>query len=301
MKEILGAIIISVFLLSSFASAQSLKIGNFSIKADGETEIISVKKDGEIEVNGVLIGVLQKDGKLKDTNGKIIAEIDKTGKVIANGKPLGIVNKNGEYDNGSGKKISWTQGGKFNFSESKYATISPNNKKFHQTATFLIFLYLFADKVKTELPTVSIADEKLEGKFKYQDSDLVASIAKSPGRGEIENRGYSVKIFGDGRITHAGETVYAKRVPPNKKEIQVKINRFLQKAEEIEFLEIYEKISEKPAAPFVHDGITTSIGVWINGIYRRIDCGGSEFCTEELRELQKYFVQLFADDMSRKN
>lgn len=147
---------------------------------------------------------------------------------------------------------------------------------------------------------VSAQSETKNEKFKYKDSDLVASIAKSPGRGEIENRGYSVKIYGDGRITHAGETVNAKRVPPNKKEIQAKINLFLQKAEEIKFLEIYEKISEKPAAPFVHDGITTSIGVWINGIYRQVYCGGG-FCTQEISELHKYFVGLFAEDMSRKN
>lgn len=300
MNKIFGAIIVSVFLLSSFASAQSLKIGNFSIKANGETEMISVKKDGKIEVNGVSIGVLRKDGKLNDTNGKMIAEIDKTGKVTANGKPLGIINKNGEYDNGSGKKIGWTQDGKFNFSDSKFVTISPNNKKFHQTATFLIFLYLFADQVKTDSPTVSIENEKIEGKFKYQDSDLVASIAKSPGRGEIENRGYSIKIYGDGRIVHAGETVYAKRVPPNKKDIQVKINRFLQKAEEIDFLAIYEKNSAQ-AVPFVHDGITTSTGVWLNGSYREVSCGVGSYCTEEISELHKYFVQLFADDMSRKN
>ncbi len=146
---------------------------------------------------------------------------------------------------------------------------------------------------------VSAQSETKNEKFNYRDSDLVASIAKSPGRGEIENRGYSIKIYGDGRLTHAGETVNAKRVPLNKKEIQAKINRFLQRAEEIKFLEIYEKINEN-LTPFVHDGITTSIGVWLNGTYRQIDCGDGEFCNEELRELQKYFIQLFADDMSRK-
>lgn len=300
MNKIFGVIIISISFLSFFASAQSLKIDNFSIKANDETEIILVKKDGKLAVNGVSIGVLQKDGKLKDTNGKIIAEIDKTGKVTTNGKPLGIINKNGEYDNGSGKKIGWTQGGKFNLSESKYVTISPNNKKFYQTATFLIFLYLFADQVKTESPIVSLTDEKLIEKFNYKDSDLVARIAKSPGRGEIENRGYSVKIYGDGRITHAGETVHGKRVPSNKKEIQVKINRFLQKAEELNFWAIYQKISEKPAPPFVHDGITTLTGVWVNGSYREVSCNSDNDCNQKTDELRKYFIELFADEMSKK-
>ncbi|NJM52626.1 MAG: hypothetical protein HC846_04030, partial [Blastocatellia bacterium] len=157
------------------------------------------------------------------------------------------------------------------------------------------------NEVKPESPTVSIEDERLEGKFKYRDSDLVASIAKSPGRGEIENRGYSIKIFGDGRLTHAGETVNAKRVPSNKKEIQAKINQFIQRAEEINFLSIYEKINEKPT-PFVHDGITTSIGVWLNGIYRQVDCGGGGgLCNEEVSDLHKYFVVLFADEMSRRD
>ena len=299
MNKIFGAIIISLAFFNLFSLAQSLKVDNFLIKANGETELISVKKDGKVLVHGDQIGTLQEDGKLKDLQDKTLAEIDKTGKVTANGKPLGIVNKDGEYDNGSGKIIGWTQGGKFNLDESKFFTISPNKKKFYQTATFLIFLYLNVTEVKTESLTVSIEDEKLAEKFKYLDTDLVASIAKSPGRGEIENRGYSVKIFGDGRITHAGETVHAKRVPANKKEIQAKINRFLPKAEEINFLAIYEKNSLK-AVPFVHDGITTSIGVWQNGIYREVGCGGGEFCTPELSELQKYFVVLFVDDMSRK-
>ena len=297
MNKIIGAIIISLAFFNLITSAQSLNIDNFSIKANGETEMISVKKDGKVSLIGVAMGVLQKDGKLKDSNGKTIAEIDESDKVIADGKTLGFINKDGEYDNGSDQTIGWTIGGNFNISDKEVLTISPNNKKFYQTATFLIYVYLSFIEVKTESPTVSLTDEQLANKFKYQDSDLVASIAKSPGRGGIEQRGYSIKLYGDGRMTHAGESVFAKRVPENKKEIQVKINRFLQKAEEINFLAIYNKISKKPAAPFVHDGITTSIGVWVNGVYRQIDSGGD---IKELSELQKYFVVLFADDMSRK-
>lgn len=297
MSKILSSIIISVAFLSAFVSAQSLKVGDFSIKASGETEMISVRKNGKVSVNGSEIGVLQKDGKLNDLNGKTLAEIDKTGKVSANGKPLRFINKNGEYDNGSGSKIAWTKDGKFNLDESRFLTVSPNKKKFYQTATFLIFLYLTGNEVKIESPTVSIEDEKLADKFKYRDSDLVAGIQRTPCLGNCPS--YSIKLYGDGRITHAGETVYAKKVPANKKEIQIKINRFLQKAEEINFSAIYEENSEK-VLPFVHDGITTSTGVWLNGRYREVNCSGG-FCNQEIRELHEYFVVLFADDLSRKN
>ncbi len=154
MNKIFGVIIVSVVFLSAVVSAQSLKIDNFSIKANGETEVISVKKDGKVTVNGKQMGVLQADGKLKDLAGKTLAEIDKTGKVTINDKPLVLINKNGGLDNGSGKILGWSKDGKFDISESKFLTISPNKKKFYQTASFLIFLYFFAEgKVITTGPT----------------------------------------------------------------------------------------------------------------------------------------------------
>jgi hypothetical protein len=299
MNKIFGAVIFSVVFLSAFISAQSLKIDNFSIKANGETEMISVKKDGKVSVNGNEIGVLQKDGKLKDLNGKTLAKIDKTGKLTDDTKPLGIINKNGEYDNGSGKKIAWTTDGKFNLSESKFLTVSPNKKKFYQSATFLIFLYLHQNQATTESLKASIEDATLAEKFRYQDSDLVARIAKSPGRGGINERDYSIKIFGDGRIVLAGETVYAKQVPLNKKQIQAKLNRFLQKAEELNFLAIYEKTNANPI-PHIDDGITISTGVWTNGFYQESDCSAGG-CPNEINELHKYFVELFATEMSVRN
>lgn len=298
MKSILAVIIVLIFFLSAFASAQSLKIDDFSVKANDETEVVSVKKDGKVVVNGSTIGVLQRDGKLKDLNGKTLAEIDKTGKVTANGKPLGIISKNGEYDNGSGKKIGWTKDGKFNLSEATFLTVAPNKKQFYRPATFLILLYLSADKAKTALPSVSLQDEKLVGKFGYADADLVAGIQRTACLGDCPT--YSVKIYGDGKIVHAGETIYSKQSPPNKKEIQAKINRFLQKAEEINFSAIYEKNNAQPA-PVVHDGISVSTGAWSNGSYREVFCQSGSSCEQELGELHKYFIQLFAADTIRLN
>lgn len=300
MTNALFAILVSVIFSSAFVSAQSLKIDNFTIKTNGGTDLISVKTDGKVSVNGEQIGVLQKDGKLKNKQGETIAEIDKSGKITAKQKPLGIVNKFGEYDNGSWQTIGWTQGGSFTLADKNSLTISPNDKKYHQTASFLNVVYFFISEVKTDPLTVSIDDEKLAGKFKYQDGHLVASISRSSGNGGISDRSYSTKIFGDGRIVHAGETVYAIRTPSDKKDRQKKINRFLQKAEEMNFLAIYEKYSAIPTR-FMHDGATVSTGVMVNGIFRELVCNAGSTCNQEIVELHKYFVALFAEEMSKRD
>jgi hypothetical protein len=291
MKKIFGVIIISVVFWSAVVSAQSLKIDNFSIKLNGETEVISVNKDGKLTLNGKQIGVLQADGKLIDLQGKTVAEIDKTGKVSVNDKPLVLINKKGELDNGSGKIIAWTKDGKFKISESEFLTVSPNKKKFYQPASFLIFLYLTLDKVTTKSPAVSLEDKK----FKYQDSDLVAGVDASAMRGD-----YSIKVFGDGTITVAGESFQAKKVPSNKKQIQAKITLFLQRAEGINFLSIQEKSLASTFRP-VYDGDLMSTGVWQNGIFQQADCSsGSDYCPQEIRDLHNYFFTLFANDIVKR-
>jgi hypothetical protein len=141
MNKILGAIIVSVFFLGAFASAQSLKIDNFSIKQNGETEMISLKKNGEVSVNQQVVGKLSKDGFLKDMSGKTIAAISKLGLVTDGDKTnYGMIDKNGSINNGSGKSLDWTQDGKFKVSDKDFLTISPNKKKYYQTASFLILL-----------------------------------------------------------------------------------------------------------------------------------------------------------------
>ncbi len=287
MKNIFGAFTISVIFLSVFVSAQSLNIDNFSIKLNGETEVISVKKDGKLTLNGKQIGILQTDGKLIDLQGKTVAEIDKTGKVTVSDKPLVLIDKNGGLDNGSGKILGWSKNGKFDLSESKFLTISPNKKKYYQTASFLIFLYLSLDKVNGPT-TVSLTDEKLG--VNYKDSDLVATVSASAMRG-----GYSIEVFGDGRITVTGESFEAKKAPSNKKQIQSKINQFLQRANGIDFLLIQKKSLESDFR-VVLDGSSSSTGVWQNGIFRRAGCSSSsDYCPQEIKELHDYFFVVFAD------
>jgi hypothetical protein len=277
--------------LSAVVSAQSLKIDNFSIKLNGKTEVISVEKDGKVKLNGKQGGVLQADGKLIDLQGKTFAEIDKIGKVTVNDKPLVLINKKGELDNGSGKILAWTKDGKFKISESEFLTVSPNKKKFYQPASFLIFLYLTLDKVTTGSSIVSIEDKKLS----YKDSDLVASVDASAMRG-----GYSIKVFGDGRIRVAGESFEAKKVPSNKKQVQAKINLFLQKAEAIDFVTIGKK-SLASTFRLVQDGYSQSTGVWQNGIFQRAGCSSArDYCPQEIKELHNYFLTLFADDIVRR-
>lgn len=159
MKKNIGIVIFAVFILSSFASAQSLKIDNFSIKVNGETEMISVKKDGKVTAHGDQIGVLDANGILKDLKGKMLGTIDRSGKVTVNNKAIGNIDKDGSFDTGSGIKLEWTEDGKFNLTDSKVLTVSPNKKELYQTATFLIVLYSFGSEVKTESPTASVDDE----------------------------------------------------------------------------------------------------------------------------------------------
>jgi hypothetical protein len=287
MNKIFGAIVISVVLLSAVVSAQSLKIDNFSIKLNGKTEVISVKKDGTVTLNSKQGGVLQVDGKLIDLQGKTFAEIDKTGKVTVNDKPLVLIDKNGRLDNGSGTILAWTKDGKFKISESEFLTVSPNKKKFYQTASLLIFLYLTLDKVTT----VSLEDKKNN----FKDSDLVASVDASAMRG-----GYSIKVFGDGTITVEGESFQAKKVPSNKKQVQAKINLFLQRAEKIDFAAIRKKSMASTFRP-VQDGSKESTGVWQNGIFQRAGCSSeSDYCPQEIRELHSYFLNLFANDIEKR-
>jgi hypothetical protein len=291
MKNILGAVIFSVFVLSAIVSAQSLKIDNFSIKINGKTEVISVSKDGKVTVNGKQGGVLQADGKLIDLQGKTFAEIDKTGKVTVNDKPMVMINKKGEIDNGSGEILAWTKDGKFKFSGSEFLTVSPNKKKFYQSASFLIFLYLTFDKATIKSPTGSVEDKK----FSYKESDLVASVDAKAMRG-----GYTIKVFGDGTITVDGESFEAKRNPSKKEKVKAKIDLFLQRAEKIDFFAIQKKAL---ASTFrlVQDGYSESTGVWQKGSFQQAGCSSArDYCPQEIRELHRYFFELFEADLKRR-
>jgi hypothetical protein len=290
MKKIFGAIVISVILLSAAVSAQSLNIDDFSVKLNNETEVISVNKDGKIIVNGKQIGVLHADGKLKDLQGKTIAEINEMGRVTVNDKPLIVINKDGDISNDSGKTMAW-EWGEFNLSGSNFLTISPNKKEFYKPASFLIFLYLTVNEVIIESPVVSLKNDKLvEGKFKYKESDLVASVSGSSMLGS-----YSIKVFGNGRISVGGRQFQAKKIPLDKKQIQAKIDLFLQKAKIIDFVKI-EKKSRVRIPRFVHDGYSESIGVWQNGTFQKAGCSSSyTYCSQEISGLHNYFFVVFKD------
>ncbi len=289
MNKIFGAFTISVIFLSVFVSAQSLNIDDFSIKLNGETEVISVKKDGKLIVNGKQIGVLHADGKLIGLQGKTIAEIGETGRVTVNDKPLLRIDKDGDLYDDSGKFMAW-EWGEFDLSGSNFLTVSPNKKEFYQPASFLIYLYLIANEVISESPIVSLKNDKLvEGKFKYKESDLVASVSASAMRG-----GYNIRVFGNGRIRVTGESYMAKENSSNKKQIQAKINQFLQKAKKINFLRSF-------AIPqFVYDGSSSSTGVWQNGSFHSSSCSSGQKCSQKIQELHQYFFVVFADYVKQK-
>jgi hypothetical protein len=290
MNKIFGAIIISVIFFSAAVSAQSLNIDDFSIKLNNETEVISVSKDGKIIVNGKQIGVLHADGKLIDLQGKTIAEINEAGRVTANDKPLLAIYENGDIFNDSGKFMAW-EWGEFNLSGSNFLTVSPNKKEFYKPASFLIFLYLTVNEVISESPVVLLKNDKVvEGKFKYKESDLVAGVSGSSMIGS-----YSIKVFGNGRISFGGGLFQAKKVPSDKKQIQAKINLFLQRAKKIDFAVIQKK---SLASTFrrVQDGYSQSIKVWQNGTYQSAGCSSSrDYCPQQINALHSYFFTLFDD------
>jgi hypothetical protein len=152
-EKLIFSILISFFLLSIVCSAQILKIDEFSLEANGEGEIISLKKNGELTVENQKIGVLSGDGYLKDLEGKTLAAIDEQGKVVdGDKKAIGLIDKRGNINFGSGKVIGWTAGSKFNVSEKEFLTLSPDKKNLYKTASFLIFLKSFSKKTtKTEI------------------------------------------------------------------------------------------------------------------------------------------------------
>jgi hypothetical protein len=107
--EILQIYFAPVFVLRqmNFHIAQVLEIGNFSLKADDGTEIISLKKNGEVVVNQQVIGKLSSDGRLTDTNGKASLAISEFGLVPDSDKiNYGLIYKHGILDNGSQRQIS---------------------------------------------------------------------------------------------------------------------------------------------------------------------------------------------------
>lgn len=130
-----------------------MKIDEFSLKANGEVEVILLKKNGEVTIDNQRVGVLFGDGQLKDSDGKTLARIDKQGQVSGEDKKVvALIDKKGNIDFDSGKIIGWTAGGKFNVSEKEFLTLSPDKKNLYKTASFLIFLNYSSNKTtRTEI------------------------------------------------------------------------------------------------------------------------------------------------------
>ncbi len=290
MKKLIYSILISIFLLNIVCSAQVLKIDNFLLKQNGETEVISLKKSGEVSVNQQVIGKLSKDGFLKDTNGKTIAAISKLGLVTDGDKTnYGMIDKNGSINNGSGKSLNWTKDGKFQVSEKDYLTISPNKKKFYQTASFLILLN-FMVKQSFLPPTQSELIE--DAKFNYKDTDVVLSIETGVCQGNCDSL---LTLFGNGNLAYTGSYRSSNGVTVVGKTTRTKINQLLQKAEDINF----PNLPPAPSRPYVHDGSSTTTRVWFDGKLIKIGCAVGEGCPIEAVVFSEFIHTLFAEEINK--
>lgn len=127
---------------------QIIPIKYITLKADGESDFIILKNNGEVYVINLeglteKIGILNKNGKLMDNRGNLLAKIDKEGFVTdAKNAELVQIRENGDLDNGSGKLLSWTTDGKFFLQEEKFLQLDPIDKTMRKTASFLIFLMM---------------------------------------------------------------------------------------------------------------------------------------------------------------
>jgi hypothetical protein len=289
MKKLTYSILISLFIFNLTAFAQVLQIGKFSLKTTDGNEIISLNKNGEVTVNQQVIGKLSKDGKLTDTSGKTMAAIDDSGLVTDGDKTnYGLIDKNGNASNGSGRQLGWTKDGKFKLSDKDSLTISPNKKKFYQTASFLIMLNFWVKQTFTP-PTES---EQIEqNKLNYKDSDVILSIETGRCNGDCESL---LTIFGNGNLGYTGGR-FSGGYTVVGKTTRAKINQLLQKAAEINF----PNLPDAPPRPHVHDGASVTTRVWFNGKLIKIGCGAGEGCPKEAVKFSEFISQLFAEDFTK--
>ncbi|MCU0240392.1 MAG: hypothetical protein MUC29_13210 [Pyrinomonadaceae bacterium] len=292
MKKLTYSILISLFIFNLTAFAQVLEIGNFSLKAKDGAEIISLKKNGEVVVNQQVIGKLSSDGKLTDTSGKTMATITDLGLVTDSDKiNYGLIYKNGILDNGSRRQIGWTKDGKFELSDKDLLTISPNKKKFYQTASFLIMLNFF---VKQTFTPPTEAEQIEQNKLNYKDSDIVLSIETGMCNGRCESL---LTIFGNGNLAYTSGFDKPGILTVVGKTTRAKINKLLQRAANINF----PNLPDAPARPHVHDGASVTTKVWFNGKLIKIGCGAGEGCPKEALKFSEFITELFAEDLAKLN
>lgn len=288
MKKLTYSILLSFFLLNVVCSAQILKIEDFSLKMNGENEMISLKKNGEIIVNNQVAGKLSADGKVKNLEGKIVAAIDKQGKAADGEKTIGLIDKKGEIDFGSGKRTGWSKDGKFKISDENFLSISPNKPKFYRTASFLILLNYFVKQTSS-----ATVETSLNPQFNYKETDVVASIAAdSGGRYPVD---YSLIVYGDGTIVYTNSNFHG--IGNKVKTTKAKIDVLRQKADELTF----PKPQTTAAAPFVHDALSYTMQIWHKGDLKRISWSTGTELPQELSDFYDFLNKFFEPEISAAN
>lgn len=148
-KNILKIIALLLFSISFTSYAQQIiPIKDITLKADGESDFILLKSNGDVfatNLKGAIekIGKLNKNGKLTDNEGNLLAKIDKDGFVFdANNSKIVQILENGEMDNRDGRILSWTVDGKFFLQDDIFLQLDPVDKTMQKTSSFLIILMM---------------------------------------------------------------------------------------------------------------------------------------------------------------
>lgn len=148
-KNILKIIALLLFFISFTSYAQQIiPIKDITLKADGESDFILLKSNGDVfatNLKGTVekIGKLNKNGNLTDNEGNLLAKIDKDGSVFdANNSKIVQILENGEMDNRDGRILSWTVDGKFFLQDDTFLQLDPVDKTMQKTSSFLIILMM---------------------------------------------------------------------------------------------------------------------------------------------------------------
>jgi hypothetical protein len=290
MKNLHLPILISIVLLNIVCSAQTLKIDSFSLKVNGEAEIISLSKSGEVSIDQQVIWRLSADGRLADLSGKTIVALSSFGLVTdADDVSYAIIDKNGSLSVATGSSLGWTQDGKFKISKTEFLTISSNKKNLYRTASFLIFLKFWI-KQSFSPPTESELVDST--RLKYKDTDIVMSIETGTCEGSCDSL---LLIYGNGKITYRGSRYSRAGMTVVGQTTRTKINQLLQTIDKINF----PSLPLTPAMPHVDDGSSTTTLVWSKGKLIKTGCEVGEPCPEEAIAFRRFFDRLFAEELAK--
>jgi len=134
---------VSVIMVSCGTKTDKLEFSKFEIKDENGIAGFSVNESGIIKISGEDIGKINKDGKLNDKDGKLLAKITEESILQdKDGQNLIKINENGTMDNGSGTYIKWTEKGELLKGTEKIGmVISPVDKESFQSASIILFLH----------------------------------------------------------------------------------------------------------------------------------------------------------------